>query len=681
MTNAENGCTWHFGAEGPVDLGPTDPMKGTFKSTPEINVVREAIQNSIDARQKGTEEPACVVFRLSRIKRESFPAFFGLREHIKGALDYYHDNIRAQDKFPQMIRVLSKPESNEYADEIDILTIGDSNTTGMSYKPGDTSCAFYAFAQSIGVSASKGAGSGGSNGLGKNTLTAYSSIRTVLISSKTADGAVVFQGRTDLATHFDPTNPKKKVSRFGKYAIDENEPITVEEDIPEQFRRTEAGTDIHVVGVDGTNPDMLRNELVRAVLNHFWLSIHDGLLRVDVLGCEINAEKLSQRMGEYFSAADYTEGQLGNLAKWTPVPYWRAMENSLKTLPHTAIEETELDTVGKVALYLDWSAGVYPKRVVFMRNPRMSIFKKSKLSYPSFAAVFVCLDEKGNDLLKDTEPPDHGSWDAANYEGADKKTRRQAIKEVLNFVDQVLEKYLRPEASKNQIIIPGLAELLPDTKERTGEGESGTVGSGASDGLQPSGELANKETAAPTTFIEQDSGKLGQPMTTPREGTALSLVEDKMPTDDGAVAADVSKKPKTNGQNPDHKPFTQTPGKPVKTNISDGGGKAISMHLKITFRVVAHTRNGKLWHRIVVRPVASADSALYQNVTLSLTTGRDDGKLDATEIVQVDDVPAGAFSVQTQTIQGLDIHAGCKFEVLFADQILHSVKVVAYAYS
>lgn len=84
MTTAENGCSWHFGAEGPVDLGPTDPMKGTFKSTPEINVVREAIQNSIDARPKGCVGPACVVFRLSRLERASFPLFLSFANTSRG---------------------------------------------------------------------------------------------------------------------------------------------------------------------------------------------------------------------------------------------------------------------------------------------------------------------------------------------------------------------------------------------------------------------------------------------------------------------------------------------------------------------------------------------------------------------------------------------------------------------
>lgn len=682
MTNTENGCAWHFGAEGPVDLGPTDPTKGAFKSTPEINVVREAIQNAIDARPKGSTQPARVVFQLSHMDRTAFPAFFELRGHIKGALQFYRNNTRAQEKFPQMIQVLSKKGSDDYADRLDILTIGDFNTTGMAYKPGDTGCAFYAFAQSIGVSASKGAGSGGSNGLGKNTLSAYSSIRTVLISSKTKDGAVVFQGRTDLATHFDPKDPTKKVSKFGKYGIDENEPITIEAEIPEQFRRSEVGTDIHVVGVDAHNPDKLKNDLVRAVLNHFWLSICDNLLRVNVLGCEITAENIGQRMGEYFSPVDFAEGQVSNLSKWTPVPYWRAVENAGRKVPNTKIEEETLETVGKVALYLDWSAGNYPKRVVYMRNPRMSIYKQTKTSYPSFAAVFVCLEEKGNDLLKDTEPPDHGSWEIGNYEGADKQPRHRAIKEVTDFVDRTLNKYLRPEAAKNQIIIPGLAELLPDTKERTGEGESGTIGSGASEGLQPSGELAHQETAAPTTYIEPESAKSIPPATHSREGTAIGLVEDLMPADDSGLTTEVFKMPEPvdSEPNPDFPPAPKPDGNPVEMKVAKGGAKPMNIRVKIAFRVGAHKRDGKLWHRIVVRP-AQEDLTHFSSVSLALTTGSDNGVQDSTKILQVDGVSSDLFSVEKQQILGLDIREGCKLDVLFADQIMHSVKVVAHAHS
>ena len=119
-----------------------------------------------------------------------------------------------------------------------------------------------------------------------------------------------------------------------------------------------------------------------------------------------------------------------------------------------------------------------------MRQPRMVIYKGGKPSYPNFAAVFVCDHDIGNRALRYVEPPAHNEWDIKYFEGADadKARYRKCISEVNNFVVSMLDKHFRGESTHNEIIIPGLAELLPDI-EKSDDGVPGTVGSGSSDGL------------------------------------------------------------------------------------------------------------------------------------------------------------------------------------------------------
>ena len=59
--NIEKGCKWYFGLEGPMENGPTNPTKGTFSSSPDIDIVREALQNSLDA-QYDESKPVTVKF-------------------------------------------------------------------------------------------------------------------------------------------------------------------------------------------------------------------------------------------------------------------------------------------------------------------------------------------------------------------------------------------------------------------------------------------------------------------------------------------------------------------------------------------------------------------------------------------------------------------------------------------
>ncbi len=670
MADLENGCEWHFGPEGPLDLGPTNPSKGSFKSTPEINVVREAIQNSLDARPKGGTLPVRVSFCLSRMSRADFPNFFALSDHIDGVLNYYPTIKRAQEKFPRMKKAME-------VDEIPLLSIKDYATTGMEYKSGLTECAFYAFAQSIGVSAAKGEGSGGSNGLGKNTLFEFSSVRSILVSTRTADGNVAFQGKTELATHLNSDGDR--ISKFGFYGHDVREPVTEESIIPVPFHRSETGTDIHIVGVDDSNPDALRNDIVRAVLNHFWMSVRAGLLEVDVLGCEISKRTLAERMKEYFPSENDSEGSSVNYVKWTPVPYWRAVENAECGLPKTVLVQENLPTLGDVELYLDWSTSELPGRIVYMRKPLMAIFKKRKTSYPPFAAVFACRSDIGNDLLKDCEPPDHGSWDATNYEGEDTALRRRAVHEALNFVNAMLDKYLRGEATRNEIIIPGLAELLPDVNERAAGGEHGTVGSGASDGLQPSGDLSPKETAAPVSFIDPATGKPVDLEERENSGSINGLVEDSAPAENGqqemTFADDNLGKP---NPSPAHGP--QETGTPVADNVATESEGAMHLLVHVSTRIgTRRDENGRLWHKVFIRPAPEEIPARCASVKLSIQSGSDNGKFENPSIEAVSGIPDGALDQVNGQINGIDIRGGTTFDILFRDKFPHSVKVVAHA--
>ena len=482
--NTENGCRWYFGPEGGVDNGPTAPTKGTFSAIPDIAVVREAIQNSLDV--PAGKDPVVVSFSFSEIRQAEFPEFFSIRKHIAASLDFYKTTERAKEKFPPMLDYLSatpyQDDTTPYRESLGVLTISDKFTTGMEYKADDTTCKFYAFFHSIGVSIDKQNDSGGSNGLGKETLYNRSLIKTLLLSSQTQDGSVVFQGACKLTTHRDPVTGKK-VTAFGYYGQNEDRPITERNSIPECFRRHETGTDVHIVGVDLSDKDGVRNSIIEAVLNHFWLSIHEGRLRVDVDGTMVDKDSVGDLIRRHFP--DTRETKAEDYAKWNPRPYYEAVLRAEEKQDKTALEEADLPTVGRVRMYLDWSSPELPKRIAYLRMPKMVIFKKTR-RLSSFVAVFVCDNSNGNSLLKSTEPPAHNEWKVEYYEGSDKKTRQKAIKEVSSFVEETLDKYLRPQGTTNQLIIPGVAEYLPDTDERTEGGEKGSVGSGSADGFKHS---------------------------------------------------------------------------------------------------------------------------------------------------------------------------------------------------
>src|SRR5690554_2188768 len=98
----EKNCKWHFKLEGGRDVGPNDPVDEKFKGQPYYSIVREAIQNSLDAIDN-ENEPVKVDFSFFDLNRNDYPEFFDIETHIKQCNSYYSENDNAKRLFDQML--------------------------------------------------------------------------------------------------------------------------------------------------------------------------------------------------------------------------------------------------------------------------------------------------------------------------------------------------------------------------------------------------------------------------------------------------------------------------------------------------------------------------------------------------------------------------------------------------
>jgi hypothetical protein len=177
----EKNCKWYFGNEGGVDVGPNDPIHQTFKGNPYYSIVREAIQNSLDA-VNDNRFPVTISFQYFDLDRLQYPSFFQLEEHIKKSMEFFPNNGDAKRLFGDMLNYLNGDEERKKKLKISCLKISDSNTKGMSYHPFKTDSPFYAFLRATGVSAKMLSGSGGSFGFGKGAYFALSPLKTLVVS-------------------------------------------------------------------------------------------------------------------------------------------------------------------------------------------------------------------------------------------------------------------------------------------------------------------------------------------------------------------------------------------------------------------------------------------------------------------------------------------------------------------
>ena len=129
ISNAEKNCRWHFADSlGGQDQGPNEAMGENFKKDKFESLVRESIQNSLDA----VANPALPVlesFRFRTTDSNNYPNLFDIKDEIQGCIEKYPDD-KARKKFQPMLDYLNRMQDGKF----DFLEVSDENTTGMDYR-------------------------------------------------------------------------------------------------------------------------------------------------------------------------------------------------------------------------------------------------------------------------------------------------------------------------------------------------------------------------------------------------------------------------------------------------------------------------------------------------------------------------------------------------------------------
>lgn len=274
-----------------------DPTK--YALDKEISVfTREVLQNAND---QGPEDngPVEVTFRLTPLTGSALDEF---KEAIDWDDLYTHlDTVADMDKGHGYRRYLNRIEEEN---ELLLLTIEDRNTTGLIGSDDDESSNFRALVRDVLFSSKPDDGtSGGSYGLGKAVLWAFSGVSTVIFNSQLNEDPDEFDSprliaRTRLPTHRseDGDTIYQGPGWFGHFEEEEDE-------IPRSIWNGEAegladalsisrpdvsGTSATVVGFrdptaeEQPSVDDLADNIIEASVKYFWPAIHFGDLEVSV---------------------------------------------------------------------------------------------------------------------------------------------------------------------------------------------------------------------------------------------------------------------------------------------------------------------------------------------------------------------------------------------------------------
>ena len=208
--------TWRFPSRnGGIDY-VNDPSRAHFSDSPIAKLVRELIQNSLDAKHDGYSDPVTVTFSETSVKRGLIGGA-ALQRHLKLCLDR-----ATHDGRPDMVDVYTNALSVIRRRDIPCLKVQDTGTMGLN------DVRWKALVIQEGA-VSKGRGApGGSYGIGKNAILNVSDLQTVFYSTRLIEGpqglVTKLQGKATLTGHSDPANPVDDLQHIGFYTLREDGP-------------------------------------------------------------------------------------------------------------------------------------------------------------------------------------------------------------------------------------------------------------------------------------------------------------------------------------------------------------------------------------------------------------------------------------------------------------------------
>lgn len=416
--------------------GLNNPGVESFKGNLWESLAREIIQNSTDARRKNAIGPVIVNFQLEKIPTHCFPGARDLKKIFSSCRTFPKTSEKAKKFFDRAIDILNE-------DTINILKISDYNTTGLRGVDKDIGSSDWNNLINGTGSSDKKAASGGSFGIGKNAPFACSLLRTVFYGTKNIDGETGFEGVAQLASHFNEL--KEETRGTGFYRFKETyKAIGDMRSYNKIFHRNEIGTDVFVAGVTGV--DTWIKSLIKAVIENFFVAIHEGRLEVLVEKEKINKATLPRIIDSYILN---DKSSLSN-------EYYKALVSA-----PVIIEEFE--ELGRIELYIEKNNG-FSKKIAMVRETGMKITHMDRFSGAfKFSGVMIARGEKLNEFLRQCEPPTHDNWEPSRYDDREAYARRtlQKLKQFIRNKVRELNKIDESETAD----LEGLSQFLPDQPE------------------------------------------------------------------------------------------------------------------------------------------------------------------------------------------------------------------------
>ena len=423
-----------------------DPSSAYFSDDPLPKLVREVIQNSLDAKESGLNDPVQVVFTETHIQPDIIGAT-DLRRHLMACRDRARNDKRptVRKHYDRALRTLNSKHMR-------CLQIVDSGTTGLEGRNWD------ALVSQEGSVQKSGDAPGGSYGIGKNAVFNVSDLRTVFYSTRCLERGRVekLQGKATLMAHANPNNKQEQLQHIGFFALPGVEPISGKA-IPDFFRLDDVGAGVFIMGFNPRSQEWAK-EVTYAAIENFFYAIHHKRLIV-----KVEARGSEEIMVNHETLDPLFEGQDHDQPSYY---YYRAIrdEKSIKT-----------DAIGKMGpLDVHVLVGSGPRRTAYINRNGMLItdIRDQKVNpmapqgrslWPDFAAVVIPATGEGDQWIRNAENPSHDSMSPEQLiEEKERRGARRWFKEAKDTIRAVIDRKAQIEKYGDPSNLIELASMFPD---------------------------------------------------------------------------------------------------------------------------------------------------------------------------------------------------------------------------
>ncbi|PSB33702.1 hypothetical protein [Stenomitos frigidus] len=460
------------------------PSAYVFK--PELDTfVREVLQNSLDARKAASQTPTEVKFTFRQLQGDDRTRFLNTIDW-----EYLQTHLQAvAEGHTAMSTLLANTISDLNSTPLTILRIDDSSTEGLTGDEDTPGTNFSSLCRNILDTTKDAPSKGGSYGLGKALLWQFSTLSTVLFSSRLEGEAPQqfrFFARTELPSH---ETEQARWNGSGWYGLPETvrngkRAVSIWDEVAEKITRSiylyrpvqlGTGTSIMVVGFHEPAQEEARplaaiaQEILHSAAQWFWYCMISATPSLRVVAEVYEGHELSFR-GEAIPGKELEPFIQTVLADTTVAKAFHRGEVAEKELTFKipAKKSGEAPEV-EAALNFRLSRGeddsedaLWGNRIALIRGSGMVVEYRSpgkKLSGIPFCGVlragnargFAEADDALEMFLKDAEPPSHDQWKATErlqeeYRKGSKSRLDKLWKDLDEAVVELCGQEMRPDA-------------------------------------------------------------------------------------------------------------------------------------------------------------------------------------------------------------------------------------------